>query len=88
MALAAKRGEVPTSHLLGAAKDMHSGMSERQLRDYAKKPKRGNPHPKPRTTRQVAGKHPTAGSRASSGAKRKRTSVNDKDTAPTRGRRR
>ena len=37
MALAAKRGEVAVSQLQGAAKSMFEGMSESQLRDFAKK---------------------------------------------------
>ncbi len=37
LALSAKRGEVPVQHLKGAAKQMHASMSEKQLRDFAKK---------------------------------------------------
>ena len=35
MALAAKRGEIPVKALKGAAREMHSSMSESQLHDYA-----------------------------------------------------
>lgn len=73
-ALAAKRGERPTSSLMGPAKQV-AKMTERQLRDYAKKP--GNPHPKPRTTRQAAGLT------SSQGAKRaKRNSPRARSTKP------
>jgi len=40
-ALAAKRGEMPMTHLKGAAKEMAKGMSETSLRHYATKPKKG-----------------------------------------------
>ena len=40
MALAAKRGEIPVSDLKGAAKDMYNSMSEEQLRELARKPKK------------------------------------------------
>lgn len=39
MALAARRGKIPMSKLKGAAKSM-AKMSEQDLRDFAKKPKR------------------------------------------------
>jgi len=39
-ALAAKRGDMPMSHLKGAAKEMAKGMSEASLRHYATKPKK------------------------------------------------
>jgi hypothetical protein len=39
-ALAAKRGETPVSSLKGAAKQMYHGMSEKELRDFAKKEKK------------------------------------------------
>jgi len=39
MALAAKRGKIPASKLKGAAKSM-AKMSESDLRDFAKKPKK------------------------------------------------
>jgi len=35
MALAAKRGRTPVSHLVGAAKQMHDAMTEKQLEDFA-----------------------------------------------------
>ena len=37
MALAAKRKEIPTSKLKGAAKDMYKSMSAKQLKDFARK---------------------------------------------------
>ena len=46
-ALSAKRGGRPTSSLLGPSRAM-SKMTEKQLRDFARKP---------RTTSQVAGLH-------------------------------
>jgi len=39
MALAAKRGDISPKELKGAAKQMYESMSEKQLRDFAKKPK-------------------------------------------------
>jgi hypothetical protein len=39
MALAAKRGNISPKELKGAAKQMYESMSEKQLRDFAKKPK-------------------------------------------------
>ena len=64
-ALAVKRGQQPRSSLKGASKSMVK-MSERQLRDYARKPG-GNPHP--RTTSQAAG----LVGKGSRGAKRAKT---------------
>ena len=37
LALSAKRGDVAVSQLRGAAKQMHASMSEKQLRDFARK---------------------------------------------------
>ena len=39
MALAAKRGDISPKELKGAAKQMYESMSEKQLRDFAKKSK-------------------------------------------------
>lgn len=55
VALAARRGQAPKSSLKGASRSM-SSMTEKQLRDYASKP---------RTTSQVAG----LGARGSAGAR-------------------
>jgi uncharacterized protein DUF3008 len=41
IALAAKKGKMPTSKLKGASAQMYKGMTEEQLSDFAKKPKRG-----------------------------------------------
>jgi len=40
LALAAKRGEVAVSSLGGVARQMYDSMSEEQLRDFARKPKK------------------------------------------------
>lgn len=37
MALAAKRGEIKVSALKGAARDMYDSMSEKELKEFAKK---------------------------------------------------
>jgi len=37
IALAAKRGDIPPGQLQGASKSMFDSMSERQLRDFARK---------------------------------------------------
>lgn len=75
-ALAVRRGERPTSSLMGASKSMLS-MSTKQLRDYARKPrttrevaglgkakehKKGNPHPKAKSSTAVRTTGATAGS--------------------------
>jgi hypothetical protein len=43
LALAAKRGEANPDHLQGAAKSMYDSMSEPQLEDFAKSPRKGKP---------------------------------------------
>ena len=52
-ALAVSRGQASKSNLKGASRGMLKSMSGSQLADFASKP---------RTTREVIGKHPGAGS--------------------------
>jgi hypothetical protein len=42
-ALAAKRGEQPTSKLVGASKEMYRSMSEKQLEEFASTRRKGKP---------------------------------------------
>lgn len=42
-ALAAKRGEQPTSKLIGASKEMYRSMSEKQLEELASTRRKGKP---------------------------------------------
>ncbi|MFO0991679.1 MAG: DUF3008 family protein [Hyphomicrobiales bacterium] len=42
-ALAAKRGEVPKSKLVGASKEMYDSMSEKQLDEFASTKRKGKP---------------------------------------------
>ena len=59
-ALAVSRGQAPRSGLKGASRGMLKSMSGSQLADFARKP---------RTTREVIGKHPGAGSSGKSSHK-------------------
>lgn len=42
-ALAAKRGEVPKSKLVGASREMYDSMSEKQLDEFASTKRKGKP---------------------------------------------
>lgn len=46
MALAAKRGEIAASQLQGAAREMYETMTEPQLEDFARTPRKGLPEHK------------------------------------------
>lgn len=45
-ALAAKRGEIKKSELIGASKEMYESMSERQLEEFAETKRKGLPDKK------------------------------------------
>ncbi|MDI6027605.1 DUF3008 family protein [Corticibacterium sp. UT-5YL-CI-8] len=45
-ALAAKRGEIKKSELVGASKDMYESMSEKQLDEFASTKRKGLPEHK------------------------------------------
>ncbi|MFE0014003.1 DUF3008 family protein [Mesorhizobium sp. NPDC059054] len=45
-ALAAKRGEIKKSELIGASKEMYESMSERQLEEFAETRRKGLPDKK------------------------------------------
>lgn len=47
-ALAAKRGEIKTSELKGASKEMYESMSEEQLEEFAETKRKGLPERKTR----------------------------------------
>jgi len=42
-ALAAKRGEIKKSELVGASREMYESMSEQQLEDFASTKRKGKP---------------------------------------------
>jgi len=42
-ALAAKRGEIKKSELVGASREMYESMSEKQLDEFASTKRKGNP---------------------------------------------
>jgi len=51
-ALAAKRGKIPVSKLRGASAQMHRGMSEKQLKEFAGTRRKGLPLRKRRRRRR------------------------------------